>query len=72
VLVLGKPALRVGNDLLNALATEIVAWFGGSVRRLVLVAANLKHYSGHRVRLLRALRRVGVIPDPANFLDVFP
>jgi hypothetical protein len=64
-------ALRVGDDRLNALATEVVARFWpGIVRCLVLAAANRKHGPGHRVRLLQAIQRVGVISDPANFFDV--
>jgi hypothetical protein len=71
VIELVLEALRVNNDRLNALATEIVARFGpGIVRRLVLAASNQKHRPGHRVRVLKAIRRVGVIPDPANFFDV--
>ena len=72
VIELMMRALRVDDDRLNALATEVVARFGpGIVRRLVLAAANRKQRPGHRVRLLRAIPRVLVIPDAANCLDLF-
>jgi hypothetical protein len=72
VIELVMRALRVDDDRLNAFATEVVARCGpGIVRRLVLTVANRKQRPGHRVRLLRAIPRVLVIPDAANCLDLF-
>src|SRR5436305_13583183 len=71
VVDLMHAALRVRDEELNALATELFARAGGEVvRRLVLEAACRRNPRGYRLRALEALGRIGTIPDPATWLDL--
>jgi hypothetical protein len=64
-------AVRVSDERLNALATELLGRFGAQpVRRLVLAALNPRNGPQHRVRLLRAVRQIGVISDPGSYVDL--
>jgi hypothetical protein len=64
-------AVRVSDARLNALATELLGRSGTQpVRRLVLAAINPRNGPQHRVRLLRAVRQIGVISDPVSYLDL--
>ena len=64
-------SLRVEDERLNALATELFARLGEqTVPRLVLQSCDRKQPPGFRVRALRAIRRVGAIPDATAFFDL--
>jgi hypothetical protein len=64
-------AVRVSDERLNALATELLGRFGSQpVRRLVLAAINPRNGPQHRVRLLRAVRQIGVVSDPVSYVDL--
>jgi hypothetical protein len=65
-------ALRVHDERLNALATELLGRYGQApIRRLLREAANLKYRPAYHVRVLQAIRRIGPIHDPASHLDLF-
>src|SRR5262249_21786667 len=64
-------ALRVPNDRLNAIAVELCGRFGEPlVRPLVLEATNRQKHPPCRLRILQAIRRIGVV-SPVNFMDLF-
>jgi hypothetical protein len=64
-------ALRVGDDALSALATELLVHFGEEpVRLLALTAGDAKNGPRYRVRLLEAIGRIGVVSDASVFLDL--
>jgi hypothetical protein len=64
-------ALRVQDEQLNSLAVELLGRFGEApIRRLIREAANPKNRPGHRVCVLRAIRRIGPIHDLAAYLDL--
>jgi hypothetical protein len=64
-------ALRTPGDRLNALAIELLGRIGGyPLDRLVLEATHPKTRPGHRVRLLRAIQRLGVVPDTASYITL--
>jgi hypothetical protein len=65
-------ALRVRDDQLNALAGELLRRCGEApVRRLLREAMNSKNRPVHRVRVLQAIRGIGLIHDLASHLDLF-
>jgi hypothetical protein len=64
-------ALRVCDDQLNALAVELLGRCDAApVRRLVQEAADPRNRPGHRLRALRAIRRIGRVTDLASYLDL--
>jgi hypothetical protein len=64
-------ALRVSDEKLNAIAMELLTRFGEqTVRRLALAAAYTKNKPSHRIRALRAIRRIGIVTDPGSNLDI--
>jgi hypothetical protein len=64
-------ALRVHDERLNALATELLGRCGQApVRRLVREAVDPANRPAHRLRVLRAIRRVGGVTDLAAFFDL--
>jgi hypothetical protein len=64
-------ALRVQNDCLNTIAIELFGRMGEHlIRRLVLEATNRKNRPKHRLRILQAIQRIGVV-SPVNFMDLF-
>lgn len=68
-LVMG--ALRVDDPQLNAIATELLGKFGDQpLRRLVLAATDLSNTPRHRIRLLQAIRQIGLGSDPRNYFDL--
>jgi hypothetical protein len=71
VLDLLLGALRVGDPHLNALAVELLGrCCEGPVRRLVQEATNPRNRPAHRLRVLRAIRRIGPVTDLAAYLDL--
>jgi hypothetical protein len=65
-------ALRVHDERLNALAAELLGRCGQApIRRLVREAVDPTNRPAHRVRLLRAIRRIGRITDLAAFFDLY-
>jgi hypothetical protein len=59
VLDLIMQALRVRDAHLNAIAAELLTWFGSQpVRRLVLAAVSPKNATAHRVRALEVIARI--------------
>jgi hypothetical protein len=64
-------ALRVDDGRPNAIAIELLGRLDGQpLRRQVLEAANPENGTGHRVRLLREIRRTGAVPEADSFFDV--
>jgi hypothetical protein len=64
-------ALRVQNESLNALAIELFGRFGQkAVRHLVLEAVDRKNPPAFRLRLLRALDRIGAVRDATSIMDL--
>jgi hypothetical protein len=64
-------ALRVDDDRLNAIAIELMGRLEGEpLRRLAMEAANPENSPGHRLRLLKAIRHIGAVPDANSFFDV--
>jgi hypothetical protein len=71
VLDLLLGALRVQDEQLNSVAVELLGRCGEApVRRLIKEATNAKNRPAHRVRALRAIRRIGPIRDLASHLDL--
>jgi len=65
-------ALRGSDRVLHTMAAEALCRDDGrKVGRLLREAANVKNPAGYRVRLLRVVERIGVIPDPADYFIVF-
>jgi hypothetical protein len=63
--------LRVQDAQLNAVAAELLGRFGEApVRRLIKEATNAWNHPSHRVRVLRAIRRIGPVTDLAAHLDL--
>lgn len=63
---------RIRDDKLNALASEICARCGDqAIRRLVVEAVSRKNRLEHRVRLLRAIQRIGTTLDISSWMDLF-
>jgi hypothetical protein len=64
-------ALRVHDERLNALATELLGRCGEvPVRRLVREAADPTNQPAHRLRVLRAIQRIGRVADLAAYFDL--
>jgi hypothetical protein len=60
MLDLMMASLRVRDERLNAIVGELLIRHGGRpVPQLIRVAANPKNGTGHRVRALEALARIG-------------
>jgi hypothetical protein len=71
VLDLLLGALRVGDEHLNALATELLRRCGEApVRRLVQEAADRKNRPAYRLRVLEAIRCIGRVTDLIAYLDL--
>ena len=65
-------ALRLNDGPINDIAFELLLRCGENpVRRLALEAADKKNRPGHRVRLLRAIGRIGVVSDTSSYMDLF-
>jgi hypothetical protein len=64
-------ALRVRNERLNALAIELFGRTGEeAVRRLILEAGYSKNSRAYRLRILRAIQRIGVVSNPDDMLNL--
>jgi hypothetical protein len=64
-------ALRVQDEQINSLALELLGRFGEDpIRRLLREATNRKNRPAHRVRVLRAIRRIGRITDLVAYFDL--
>jgi hypothetical protein len=65
-------ALRVGDERINALAIELFGRCGeGTVHSLVLAASDRKNRPPHRLRVLRAIARIGTITEPASHFELW-
>lgn len=63
--------LRVNDGKINAISFELLGRFGAEpVQRLAVEAANTKNRPEHRVRLLQAIHRIGVISDRVTYLHL--
>lgn len=71
VLDMLQHGLRVKDERLNAVATEILARQGSPAARwLILEAASRKNSLPHRLRLLAVIERIGQVPDPDDWFDL--